>query len=130
MHLYYYLLALVGLAIYVVNQRSVFLKQCWLLLVEECKVDDVLLSLKKAIEEVEQQRFRQLLSEDSLETDIGERINVFLNLEEADSFPYPPTSFIIVSHSASEGTCQPAGHTLATKFSSSSAKPSPFFCKE
>ena len=80
LHLYYDLLALVGLAIDVVNQRPVFLKQCWLLLVEECKVDDVLLSLKKAIEEVEQQRFRQLLSEDSLETDIGERINVFCHI--------------------------------------------------
>ena len=82
MHLNYYLLSLVGLAINVVNQRPVFLKQCRLLLVEECQVDDVLLSLKQAVEEVEQQRFRQLLSEDSLETDIGERINVFCHISQ------------------------------------------------
>ena len=84
LHLYYYLLALVGLAIYVVNQRPVFLKQCWLLLVEECKVGYALLSLKKAVEEVEQQRFRQLLSEDSLETDVGERIYVFCHISLFD----------------------------------------------
>ena len=80
LHLYYNLLAVVGLTIYVVYQRPVFLKQGWLLLVEECQVCDVLLSLEQAVEEVEQQRFRQLLSEDSLETDIGERINVFCHI--------------------------------------------------
>ena len=54
LHLYYDLLALVGLAIDVVNQRPVFLKQCRLLLVEECKVDDMFLSLKQTVEEIKQ----------------------------------------------------------------------------
>ncbi len=40
----------------------------------------MLLSLKQAVEEVEQQRFRQLLSEDSLETDIREWINLFCHI--------------------------------------------------
>ena len=80
LHLYNDLLAVVGLAIYVVDQRPVFLKQGGLLLVEECQVGDVLLSLKQTIEEVKQQRFRQLLSEDSLETDISERIGIFCHI--------------------------------------------------
>ena len=54
MHLYNNLLALIGLAINVVYQRPVFLKQSRLLFVEECLVGDVLLSLKQAVEEVEQ----------------------------------------------------------------------------
>ena len=37
----------------------------------------MLLSPKKTVEEVKQQRFRQLLTKDSLETYIGEGINIF-----------------------------------------------------
>ena len=77
MHLHDDFFAFVRFAIDVVNQRPVFLKQCGLFLVEECQVGDMLLPLEQTVEEVEQQRFRQLLAEYSLEADIGEGIDVF-----------------------------------------------------
>ena len=80
LHLHDDLFAFVRFAIDVVNQRPVFLKQCGLFLVEKGQVGDMLFTLEQTVEEVEQQRFRQLLSEDSIETDVGERINVFCHI--------------------------------------------------
>ena len=74
------MLAFIRLAVDVVNQRPVFIIQSRLLLVEESQVDDMLLSLQQTVEKVEQQRFRELLTEDPLETHIGKGIDEFRHI--------------------------------------------------
>ena len=85
LHLHDDVFTLVGLTIDVVYQRPVFLKQSRLFLVEEGEVDDMFLALEQTVEEVEQQRFGQFLTEDSLETYIGKRINVFDHITNFDT---------------------------------------------
>ena len=77
LHLHDDVVATLRPAVDVVDERSVVLIERRLLLVEKRDVLDVLLALHQTVEEVDDQGLRYLLSEDSLETDIGERIDKF-----------------------------------------------------
>lgn len=74
LHLHNYALIVLRFTKHVVDKRAVIPVFRRLFLVKEGDILDNFLAFQQVVEEVEQQRFGNLLSEDSLEPDVGERI--------------------------------------------------------
>ena len=77
LHLHDDVLAAVGLAEDVVNQRAAVLELCGLLFVEERYLLDDALAFEQIVQEIQQEGAGQLLAEDALETYIGKRVDIF-----------------------------------------------------
>ena len=71
------MLAALNLAIHIVDERAFALLDGNLLLVEECQIRNTTFALKKVVEEIDEERFGNLLSKNPLEPHIGERIDEF-----------------------------------------------------
>lgn len=74
LHLHYYALVVIRLAKHVIDERAVIPVLRWLFLVQEGDISDDLLAFQQVVEKIEKQRLGNLLPEDSLEADVGERV--------------------------------------------------------